>query len=342
MKKLISFTVPCYNSQDYMKKCIDSILSGGEDVEIIIVNDGSTDDTLNIANEYAAKYPTIVKVIDKENGGHGSGLNVGIANATGLYFKVVDSDDWLDGDAYMVVLAKIKEHIAANTLPDLYITNFVTEHVVDNTQFVNDFNKKFKPNEITTWDKVKRFHTSEFLWMHALLYKREILVKSGIKLPEHTFYVDNIYDYIPLYHTRTLCYLNVDWYRYLVGRADQSVTITNLVKRYKQYILVYHCMADAYTYDQLKKLPRGLKRYLKHVLKAIIMNVMLTTCAEDSPERRAAYKEFWKHIKQRDIKLYHKLKYRSYTTLVVFLPWKLRGSIEFLGYKILCKKQKIG
>jgi glycosyltransferase involved in cell wall biosynthesis len=325
-----------------MKKCIDSILPGGDDVEIIIVNDGSKDDTIKIANEYAEKYPSIVRVIDKENGGHGSGVNAGIQNATGIYFKVVDSDDWLDEKAYMAVLAKIKEHLAADTLPDLYVTNFVFEHVADNTQFVRDFHKKYKPNEITTWDKVKRFHSSEVLWMHALLFKHEVLVKSGVKLPEHTFYVDNVFDYVPLFYTKTVCYLNEDWYRYLVGRADQSVTITNLVSRYKQYIRVYLCMADAYTYDQLKTLPRGLKCYMKHMLKAVIMNVMLTTCKEDTPERRADYKAFWQHIKEHDKKLYHKLKYRSYTTLVVFLPWKLRGFIEYLGYKVLCKKEKIG
>ena len=88
--KLLSIAIPCYNSQDYMAHCIESLLPGGEDVEILIVNDGSKDDTAKIADEYAAKYPTIVKAIHKENGGHGSAVNTGIENATGIYFKVVD------------------------------------------------------------------------------------------------------------------------------------------------------------------------------------------------------------------------------------------------------------
>lgn len=83
--KIISFAVPCYNSAEYMRKCVDSLLSGGEDVEVIIVNDGSKDGTLEIARGYAEKYPDIVKVIDKENGGHGSGVNAGLKAATGLY-----------------------------------------------------------------------------------------------------------------------------------------------------------------------------------------------------------------------------------------------------------------
>ena len=95
MKK-ITFTVPCYNSQDYMKRCIDSLLVCKEEGEIIIVDDGSTDRTGEIADEYAKEYPDIVKVIHKENGGHGSGVNAGLEAATGTNFKVVDSDDWLD------------------------------------------------------------------------------------------------------------------------------------------------------------------------------------------------------------------------------------------------------
>ena len=111
--KYISFTVPCYNSQGYMKKCIDSLLTAGNDVEIIIVNDGSTDGTLQIANEYARSFPQIVRVIDKPNGGHGSGVNAGLKAAQGVYFKVVDSDDWLDADALKALLDTVKSHISA-------------------------------------------------------------------------------------------------------------------------------------------------------------------------------------------------------------------------------------
>ena len=109
--KLLTFTIPCYNSQDYMRHCIESILPGGEDVEILIVDDGSKDDTAAIADEYAEKYPTIVKAIHQENGGHGEAVNAGIRNATGLYFKVVDSDDWVDAEAYQKILAFLKEAV---------------------------------------------------------------------------------------------------------------------------------------------------------------------------------------------------------------------------------------
>ena len=110
--KIVSFVIPCYNSAEYMDKCVESLLPGGEDVEIIIVDDGSVDNTLEIANGYVEKYPTIVKAVHKENGGHGDAVNTGLKNATGLYFKVVDSDDWVDGEAYEKVLETLKRLVA--------------------------------------------------------------------------------------------------------------------------------------------------------------------------------------------------------------------------------------
>ena len=109
--KYISFAIPCYNSQDYMAHAIESILPGGEDVEIIIVNDGSKDRTSEIAHDYMEKYPTIVKVVDKENGGHGDAVNSGLTYATGKYFKVVDSDDWVDEDALHKILEVLRHKI---------------------------------------------------------------------------------------------------------------------------------------------------------------------------------------------------------------------------------------
>ena len=95
--KILSVAVPCYNSAEYMENCINSLLKGGEDMEIIIVNDGSTkDNTGEIADRLASEHPTIIKAIHQENGGHGEAVNTGLKNATGTYFKVVDSDDWVD------------------------------------------------------------------------------------------------------------------------------------------------------------------------------------------------------------------------------------------------------
>ena len=118
--KYISFAIPSYNSQEYMSHAIESILVGGEDVEIIIVNDGSSDDTSKIAHEYEEKYPTIIKAVDKENGGHGDAVNSGLTHATGKYFKVVDGDDWVDTKALEHLL-----EIMEQSNSDMIATGFV-------------------------------------------------------------------------------------------------------------------------------------------------------------------------------------------------------------------------
>ena len=340
--KLISFTVPCYNSQVYMKKCIDSLLTGGRDVEIIIVNDGSKDGTLKLANEYKENYPDTVKVIDKENGGHGSGVNAGLKAAEGLYFKVVDSGDWLDTDALNELLGVIKLHLSEGRLPDLYVTNFIYDRVYDGTKHVSSYEKKMPQGKIFGWDGVKKFRFSHMMLMHALLYKRESLLKSGTRLPEHTFYVDNIFAYKPLPFMQTVYYLNVDLYHYFIGRADQSVNRKNIIARYEQQLLVMREMTDAYSWDEIKKMPKGLKNYMWHSLEVIMMTTLFFTCAEYSKERKENLKALWRHIKERDKKLYKKLRHGSYATAVNYLSWRLRGFVMSKGYDILCRKVKLG
>lgn len=340
--KYITFCVPCYNSEHYMTKCIDSLLKGGEEIEIIIVNDGSRDETLNIANEYAKKYPQTVRVVDKENGGHGSGVNIGLKLAKGLYYKVVDSDDWVNTNALKTLLGMIRTHISTRTQPDLYIVNYVYEHVADNTRHVNRYGKQFPTGKITGWKKTKRFHFAHMLIMHALIYRTDVLKRSKLVLPEKTFYVDDIFSYNPLPFVKTLCYLDVDLYRYFIGRADQSVNIVNMVERYEQMKRVMLSMTDAWTYEQIKRQPRGLRRYMIHALANYMMTAQLFLCAKDSPERRAAFRDMWRHIKEKDKALYRKLRYFTYVLSSTVLPWKLRGRYLVNGYKMLCRRMKLG
>ena len=125
--KLLTFAIPSYNSQDYMEHCILSLLPGGDDVEILIVDDGSKDRTAEIADEYERKYPGIVRAIHQENGGHGEAVNTGIRNAQGIFFKVVDSDDWVDAEAYQKILATLRELVGNGSQLDMLISNFVYE-----------------------------------------------------------------------------------------------------------------------------------------------------------------------------------------------------------------------
>ena len=338
--KLISFAVPCYNSAGYMRRCIDSLLKGGEDVEIIVVNDGSKDETPLIAAEYAAIHPN-VRVVNKENGGHGSGVNKGLELAQGLYYKVVDSDDWLDGDALEKLLALLREHRDAGKLADLYITNFVYEKVCDNARYVRSYAHNFPQGRFFGWEEVKRFHKSNVLLMHSLLYRTDKLRQSNTVLPEHTFYVDNIFAYKPLPFMKKLYYLNADLYRYYIGREDQSVSAKNIVRRYDQQIRVMKEMIGAYTYEQLEGLESGLCGYMKHYLSVVMMLTMMFTAGgkEDIPGRKAALGELWDYVRERDGQMYAFLR-RSYPALVNWLPFRLRGRVMVAGYLYYSKKIK--
>lgn len=339
--KLISFTVPCYNSQEYMQKCVDSLLAGGDDVEIIIVDDGSTDKTGEIADGYAEKYPDTVKVIHKQNGGHGSGLNAGLKAATGLYFKVVDSDDWLESQGLIALLSTIREHKALNLLPDLYLTNFIYYHAADDTFTVSKYDEKTDEGFVD-WNRVKPFHFQHVIIMHALTYRTDKLRETGIELPEHTFYVDNLYAFIPLPKLINAYYLNVNLYKYYIGRADQSVNIVNCIERYKQQIIVMKRLYSAYTLAELNALPKGLKRYMLHYLHALMMVTLMFSCGKVTKERKADVKEMWLGLKAHDKKLYKKIKYGGYYLALMFIPWRMRPKIMRFAYDIINKRTKLG
>ena len=163
--KVLTFVIPAYNSEKFLDKGIPTMLVPEimDKLEIIIVNDGSKDNTAAIADAFAAQYPTIVRAIHKENGGHGSGVNRGVQEATGLYYKVVDSDDWVDEQALKRLLDTIKAHQAANTLPDLYITNFIYDHTYENKQFTRHWRQQFHPNAFHTWADAGRFSGAQVL-----------------------------------------------------------------------------------------------------------------------------------------------------------------------------------
>ncbi len=209
--KLLSFAVPCYNSAAYMEKCVDSLLKGGEDVEIIIVNDGSTDETAEIADRYAREYPSIIKAVHKENGGHGSAVNTGIDQAAGLYFKVVDSDDWVKEEPYMQILDTLKDLAGGEQVLDMLVSNFVYEKIGEKRHKVMRYKHALPVGEMFTWEDVKHFHKGQYMLMHSVIFRTKLLKECALRLPEHTFYVDNLYVFEPLIYVRNMYYLDVNF-----------------------------------------------------------------------------------------------------------------------------------
>ena len=269
--KLLSIAVPCYNSENYMRKCIDSLLTGGEDVEILIVDDGSfKDKTAQIADEYAERFPTIVKAIHKENGGHGSAVNTGIANASGLYFKVVDSDDWVKEDAYLKILSTLRELAGGAAALDMLVSNFVYEKEGEKRRKVMHYHHILPKDKLFTWEDCRHFTKGHYILMHSVIFRTKLLQESGIKLPEHTFYVDNLYVFEPLPYVKNMYYLDVNFYRYYIGRVDQSVNEGIMISRIDQQIKVNKIMID-YFVDRKQELLKNKKlyQYMRNYLEII-------------------------------------------------------------------------
>lgn len=327
--KLITVTIPCYNSEAYMSKAIDSLIPFIEDVEIVIVNDGSKDNTIKIANEYKAKYPKDIVVIDKENGGHGSGVNAGLKVAKGLYYKVLDSDDWINHDALKETIKTLKKLKKRNKLVDMFIVNYVYEK--GNEHKVVDYKKVLPTNKIFGWNEVGRFKTGEYLLMHSILYKTELIKKIGLKLPHHTFYVDNIFVYYPLPHVRTMYYLDVDFYRYFIGRDDQSVNENNMIKRIDQQLFVTKEMINYYDPYEYRDTNYSLYKYMVHYLD-IMMTISTTFLAlSKNPDDKGKAKELWDYLKNKNPKLYKKLKHNLSGTTTI------NKHTTKIGYKVARK-----
>ena len=312
MEKIITFAVPCYNSAAYMDHCVQTLLTGGDDIEIILVDDGSTkDDTPAICDRYAAEYPDIVRAIHQENGGHGEGVNQGIRNARGLYYKVVDSDDWLDTEALQVVLNKLREAARWPKPLDLFIANYVYEHMEDNTRKVMRYRNVFPQDRVFTWDEVGRFRPSQYLLMHSVIYRTQLLRDCGLELPKHTFYVDNIFVYQPLPAVESIYYMDLDLYRYFIGRADQSVNESVMVGRVEQQVRVTRLMIQCRDLRQVRSHEPRLARYMTNYLSMMmtISSIFLTMAG--TPEALGMKTELWEYLRTVDPALHHKLKYRA-------------------------------
>ncbi len=305
--KLLTITIPCYNSAAYMEHCVDSLLVGGEDVEILIVNDGSSDKTAEIADAYVEKYPSIVRAIHKENGGHGSAVNAGIEHATGLFFKVVDSDDWVKESSYKEILRTLKELVVSGEQIDMLLANYVYEKQGAKHKKVVSFRRALPKNEVFTWDQVRRFKKTEYILMHSIIYRTRLLQECGLRLPEHTFYVDNIFAFYPIPYVKKMYYIDTNFYRYFIGREDQSVNEKVMIGRIDQQIKVNKLMVDYLT--QTKVSNRNAYRYMIKYLDIIttVSSIMLIRArTQEALEKK---EELWEYIRTKNLKVFLKLRF---------------------------------
>ena len=316
--KLLTVAIPCYNSQEYMKHAIESVLVGGEDIEILIVNDGSKDDTAKIADEFEVAYPGIVRAIHQENGGHGEAVNAGLRNAKGLYYKVLDSDDWLDQDSLLRVMNKLRQMVKEGRMVDMFLANYVYEKPSEHKHKVIRYEGVFPENQIFGWSDIKRFKISQNILMHSVIYRTQMLHDCGLELPKHTFYVDNIFVYVPLPNVKTMYYMDVNLYRYYIGREDQSVNEDVMISRIDQQIKVNKIMIDAYDLTKIRN--KKLKDYMVKYLAMMMTVSSIFLIKEGSEESLTKRAELWSYLKDAS-----KGMFRLVNHQVLSRPMQIRG-----------------
>ncbi|MDO4538465.1 MAG: glycosyltransferase family 2 protein [Coriobacteriales bacterium] len=342
--KLITFAIPCYNSANYMDVCIKSILNGSsapdaapnpalanepesthalgaaptapapepaaiaKDVQIVIVNDGSQkDNTAEKADEWAKLYPDTIKAVHQENGGHGAAVLKGLENAEGTFFKVVDSDDWVDAGSVRELLDRMRDTEAAHANVDLFIANYVYEHTADHTRNVVGYGRILPKNRVFRWDEIGHFLMSQNLLMHALCYRTSVLRDEGVPLPSHTFYVDNIYAWVPLPRCERLYYLDVDLYRYFIGREDQSVNEKVMASRIDQQRRITRIMMEQY--HLYRDIPIAqLRSYMVNYFVLMMTICSIFSKLSEQPDAMSELKKLWNDLYKYDRRMWRRCR----------------------------------
>lgn len=223
VNKILSIIVPAYNMEAFLPKCLGSLIVDDKELlqklDVIVVNDGSKDRTSMIAHEFEAKYPGVFHVIDKANGHYGSCINVGIENATGLYVKVLDADDWFDTSSLKVVVGVLSESILHNNVADLVLTDL--DQVNEQGKVTDAIRYSFPTDRCFGIDVVLK--NCPMLTMHGMIYRTALLHEMGYRQTEGMLYTDGEWISIPISRVRVIRFLPYSLYKYLVGRVGQSV-----------------------------------------------------------------------------------------------------------------------
>ena len=238
MEKILTVVIPSYNIEKYISFCLDSFLIPELEqyVEVLVIDDGSTDTTGKIAKSYQERYPLLFQYIYQENGGHGSTINTGIKHAKGKYFMVVDGDDWLIRNDLKVLVDKLI-HLDV----DLIVCHYARvcgkqETIVESKA----------PSYETIYDFENLEIEKYYFVLSSICYRTKLLQEMGLELPEHTYYVDLIYIIEPMLYVNKVVFLDIKPYQYRVGNQSQSIARCNMVKNYEQHKKVILRVLDYY------------------------------------------------------------------------------------------------
>lgn len=267
MAKILSIVIPAYNVEKYLERCLKSfevecIL---EKIEVLIINDGSKDGTGVIAQKYCDKYPDTYVLYNKENGGHGSGINYGIKYATGKYFKVVDGDDWLNTKELPDFVRLLEEIEADGVATDFLCVQDETDRILSEkycTSHKEQYGKLADLSKGEVMDVIK---------MHALTIRTEILQQHGITIDEHCYYVDCEYITYPMPYVETVYFYQKFLYMYRLGRNGQSMDIRSMQKNRAQHMHVLDSLLIFYN-NNTDGISENKRYYIERCIAQVVEN----------------------------------------------------------------------
>ena len=286
MSKVLTISVAAYNVEAYIKENIESIIRSDakDDIEVLVIDDGGKDRTIEFAKEFESKHPGIVCTVHKENGGYGSVQNYSISRATGKYFKILDGDDWVETEG----LTRLVQYLKANDV-DAAVTSYFKGPDRDSMKEFN-FGKRETVNQLLEPNQLR---TAIGMW--ALTFKTEVLRKSGVMLPEKTLYTDRIYSTIPFSVVKNVIILDFPVYCYRTGRDGQSVSRESRINHIDEYIMVTKKICEHYRGDKRKH-----KEYIllkaSAAYKVSIRALLLLPTNKNNLEKLKSYEQDIKNI----------------------------------------------
>ena len=334
--KILTIMVPCYNSALFMGKCIESLVPGGKDLEILVIDDGSpSDNTWDIAREYEERYPSIIRAIHQENGGYGEAVNTGMREATGTYFCIMDADDCANTKALLKIINRLKALEQAETPADLFLVNYIYKK--EGTKNVRmNLRGAFEADKLLTWDQMGRFALTQYLMIHNLIYRKSILDMTNLKLPSHVCYSDNLIVMCPLQYVKTIYYMDVDYYYYTIGRPGQSVNESVQIKQLDQQIFITRLVIDKFAEIDHKKLPKKLYSYMVRNLALVLSTTSTFLYLRNAPGDVEEKKAIWKYAKEKCPDAYGRIK-RRFVSVWVNFPGSFGRKVSVWGYNFTNK-----
>lgn len=325
--KILTVLVPVYNVEKYIRRCLDSLLLPEvvNDIEVLVVNDGSKDSSAEIVREYCERFPDTITFVDKENGGHGSTINAGIERAQGKYFKVIDSDDWVNIVDFIELVKRLQSEDA-----DAVICNYRKEFTYNSKSEYFEYaelkdGEKYDLNEIDL--SILR---GEYFMMATTTYRTSVLRESGLKMLEKTFYVDMQFNVVPITKVDIFTYYDLDIYRYFIGRKEQSMNMDNFVRNQDHHKRMIKWLIEYYT-GIADRLTVNKREYIEIILTYTLNTHYAIYCEYDKNHARAykEIKDFDAYLWRTNKVLYERLNcmaYVRYNRKTKFKFVKLNGT----------------